>query len=70
MASRAHAVKVIQNILDKQVLEKPVPHKELAKIILDTMEFEVKMLPPLVWMESFNKFDSGWENDNGNKHTY
>lgn len=69
MATRAHTLKIIQNILDNQLLHKPVTHKELSKKILDTLEFEVKMLPPLVWMESFKKYDSSWESENGKKFT-
>jgi len=61
MAKRTEALKLIEKILDKQVLEKPVTHKELAEIILSALEKQIKMLPPLTWLERFSKHDTGWE---------
>lgn len=63
MATRSQALKIIEKILDNQVLYKPVTHKELAIIILDALEKQIKILPPLKWLSAFKKYDNGWKEE-------
>ena len=61
--SREEAVEGIDKIIRNAIEMNFWESEELAEDILTFLEKEIKMIPPSIFLEVFNRYDNGWKDE-------